>query len=62
MLRENKADAHKLALPVGFAVPFDGGECRPGMLHFLGRHICSCYGLHVAQELYLLVPLLVTLF
>lgn len=58
-LRKTKTDAHELACSVCFPVPFDGGERRPGVLHFL-RHIGSRYGLLVAQELYLLVPLVMT--
>lgn len=60
--KEKQIDAHKLARFVNVAVPFDGGECRPGILISLDRHICSCYGLHIAHELNLLVPLLVTVF
>lgn len=60
--QKKETDSHELAFCVGFAVHFDGGERRPGMLHYLTGHILSFYGLLIAQELHLLVPLLMTVF
>ena len=58
--KHKQIDAYTLACFVFFAVPFDGGESRPGMLHFLSGYICSCYDLLKVHKLDLLVQLLVT--
>lgn len=60
--KKHQIDAHKLALSVYFPIPFDGGEGRPGLLHLLSWHICSCYGPLVTQELNLLIILRMTVF
>lgn len=51
---DKTTDSHKLACFVDFAIHFDGGKRRPGVLHLSG-HLWSCNRLLEAQELHLLV-------
>lgn len=51
-----------MACFIDFAIAFNGGKYRPGMLILLDSHICSSYGLFVAQKFHLLVELFVTQF
>lgn len=58
--KRNGIKSHKLSCFVCLAVPFNGGECCPGMLHSLDWHICSCYAPSEVRKLHLLVIFLMT--